>query len=87
MLTQEQHIEFMSIERDLTRPTVDPYKFSVAMLTYFRKKIYITLTNYEFEFNVGFKRDWIALVEGINEGIRIFEEEIETMKKIKDGMK
>lgn len=77
----DRYEEFMNIKRDKITPKVDPYKFSVAMLSQFRKRIYITLTNYEFEYDVGFKRDWIALVEGVNEGMRLFEEHIERRKK------
>lgn len=80
VIPKENYIEFKSITRDKVTPTVNPYKFSVAMLSQFRKKIYITLTNYEFEYDVGFKRDWIALTEGINEGIRLFEELIARRK-------
>ncbi len=82
VMPKENYIEFKSITRDGVTPTVNPYKFSVAMLSQFRRKIYITLTNYEFEYDVGFKRDWIALLEGINEGIRLFEELIARRKEV-----
>jgi len=73
-----QYEEFMSIPRNSTAPTQDPYKFSVAMLSRFRGRIYVTLTQrHEGDFEVGFMRDWIAFVEAITEGIHLYKEEIE----------
>lgn len=72
--------EYMNEERSPSRPTIDPYKYSVAMLTKQprSKRIMVSITvNFPSEFDIGFKRDWIAFREAIDEGIRIFEEEIE----------
>lgn len=80
VLPSWQYEEFMNIPRNRITPRVDPYKFSVAMISLFRKKLYVTMTNRYGDFEVGFKRDWIALFEAINEGIRLFEEEIERRK-------
>jgi len=80
-----QYVEYMSIPRNSTRPKVDPYKFSVAKISSYEKKPYITLTNYEFEYDVGFKRDWIDLVEAINEGIRLWHKDKERKPKKKKG--
>ncbi len=75
--------EYMSIPRNTTRPRVDPYKFSVAKISSYEKKPYVTLTNYEFEYDVGFKRDWIDLVEAINHGLRLWEKSRERKPKKK----
>jgi hypothetical protein len=86
VMPAEMYEEYMQMPRTTSTlnftKKVDPYKYSVAMLSRFKKKIYITLTNYEFEYDVGFKRDWIELVEAVNEGIRIYEELIESRKKV-----
>ncbi len=84
----EQHIEFMNIPRDSTNPIVDPYKFSVAMLTRRKKRIYVALiTGSNYEFDIGIKREWIAFVEAINEGMKLFQEDIDRQKEIKDFKK
>ena len=75
--------EYMSIPRNSIRPKVDPYKFSVAKISSYEKKPYVTLTNYEFEFDVGFQRDWIDLVEAINEGLRLWKKDRERPLKKK----
>ena len=81
VMAKELYEEYMNTKRAGVMSKVDPYKFSVAMLSQFRKRIYITLINYEFSYDVGFKRDWIALKEGIDEGVRLFEELIERRKQ------
>jgi hypothetical protein len=85
VMPAEMYEEYMEMPRTTSTlnftKKVNPYKYSVAMLSRWRKKIYITLTNYEFEYDVGFKRDWIELVEAVNEGIRIYEELIEMRKQ------
>lgn len=76
-----QYEEIMNIPRNKVTPTIDPYKFSVAKLSRFRGKIYITMTQrHEGDFEVGFERDWIAFTEAITEGIRLYKEEIERRK-------
>ena len=75
--------EYMSIPRNTTRPRVDPYKFSVAKISSYMKKPYVTLTNYEFEYDVGYKRDWVDLVEAINHGIYLWEKSRERKPKKK----
>ena len=89
VLGEEEYIEYMNIPRDLTNPTVDPYKFSVAMIWYtVRKMPYVTLiTGYESNFEVGLKRDWIAFVEAINEGIKLFQKDIDRRAEIKEFRK
>lgn len=76
--------EYMNEERSSSRPTIDPYKYSVAMLSNHRGRVFVSLTiNFITEFTIGFKRDWNAFKEAIDEGIRIFEEEIEEKKRQK----
>jgi hypothetical protein len=87
VLPDELYTEFMNIPRNSTNPRVDPYKYSVAMLTSTKRGIVISLTNYEFEHTVGYKRDWIAMIEAIDEGIRRFEIIIEERKKKKKKKK
>lgn len=78
--------EYMSVPRNSTLPKIDPYKYSVAKISTYEKKPYITLTNYEFEYDVGFKRDWIDLVEAINEALRLWQKSKERRpKKDKKG--
>ena len=86
VIPEWQYEEFMSIERNSTNPTVNPYKFSVAMISMFRNKLYITMTQrHEGDFEVGFKRDWKALYEAINEGMRIYQEIMDSRKTTKKG--
>ncbi len=85
VMSRELYIEYKNIPRDTSTNNftskVNPYKFSVAMLSRFRKRIYVTLTNYEFEYDIGFKQDWILFKDGVDEGIRMFEDLIEKMKQ------
>lgn len=84
VLGRDSYEEFMSIPRDSTVPFVDPYKFSVAMLSKKGRQIHVTLiTGYEYDFEIGIKRDWIAFVEAIYKGIEMFEADIDRQIEIK----
>lgn len=79
VLDHAEWMEYKTIPRT-TIDKFDPYKFSVAQLSSFKNKVYVTLTNYEFEFPIGFKRDWEALKESIDEAIRIYREYLDRPK-------
>lgn len=81
VIPKDYYEEYMSMKRDSVTPKVDPYKFSVAMISRVSRRMYITLTNYEFEYDVGFKRDWTALKEGVDDGLRLFQELIDSHKQ------
>lgn len=82
ILDNAEWVEYKTIPRTVTEK-FDPYKFSVCKLSTFKNKVYINLINYEFEFPIGFKRDWEALKESIDEGIRIYREYLDKPKKQK----
>jgi len=84
VLHQLEYQEFTEIPRSASQPTIDPYKFSVAKISQFRYRSYVTLTNYEFENPIGFKRDWTAFKEAIDEGLRLHQEYLDSIERPKE---